>query len=151
MVLLEVFIRLAKDDRLQYYSLRGGREVWLHYSPYCNSRVNLQYPVSKDDDGRLWPMADRENDAAFVMCMKLVETGIYYGIEFSSTNHQAYEALMDAFQIENVLSAGSYEVLRLGEGVVGLESLSELKDGLNQAMDLFCSCGEKLLLQLSDQ
>lgn len=142
-MILLVFLRLEKDGRLEFFSMKNGNELWMHYVPYLRHEGSKAYEVPLWAGGQTWPGADRVNNSAFAAYMRLLGSDVFISIELSAKDTDKAREIARAIGYEEDNSPGS--IIRLETKRFSFKDEKDLPQAVNGAMDEFCKVGEKLV------
>lgn len=81
---LEAFLRLERDEKLEFFSMKNEHELWLHYAPYVQHGKSKAFQVPVWGNGKTWLGADRENKSTFASYMRLMGSDVFISIEMSA-------------------------------------------------------------------
>ena len=144
--LINVFLRLEEDNRLEYFSMKGD-SIWLHYVPFINSSQSKILHVPIERSGKTWPSADRENTSVFATYMTLIKKDVFISIEMSATDVTKARELADMVGYEKNNSPGA--IIRLKTKRFPYGDGKELNSAVNTALDELCLVGDKLVVALN--
>ncbi|SEH30113.1 hypothetical protein [Selenomonas sp. KH1T6] len=143
LMLLEIFIRIESDDRLKFFSVKNGREVWMHYADE-RFEGDDRFALPEDLNGKKWPFAEKENDSPFAMYFMIVDGKVYYSIEFCVEDESLYENLTSLNNGCKIIDVMGFRILKFAEGIIPLDVEKNMGHAVNDVFDIFCDIGGKL-------
>ncbi|SEH23216.1 hypothetical protein [Selenomonas sp. KH1T6] len=145
-MLYYIFLRLEKDSRLDFFSMKNGNEIWIYYVPYLQSEQRKHFQVPTQLDGKTWPGADRKNDSSFAAFVMLLGKSVYISIEFSAKDTARSRKLAEAVGFENKRNDDS--LIRLTTKSFQFRDNKDLSQAIDKALDEMCSVGDRLMKSL---
>lgn len=145
-MLLNIFLHMEDEERLEFFSMKNGNELWLHYVPYLKNEKCKFFEVPVWGNGKTWPGADRENKSAFAAYMRIMGNDVYISIEFSAKDTAKARILAQLVGFEEKNSPSS--IIRLLTKRIPIEGAVGMEAAVKEALDEFCAVGEKLVAAL---
>lgn len=142
-MLLHAFLRIESDKRLEFFSMKNGHELWLHYVPYNENEYSRFIEVPICASGKTWPEADRLNMSALAACITFMDNDVFVSAEMSAKDTDKVRTLAEMVGYEENNSSGAS--IRLFTKRIHVEGENGLKQAVNVAMDEFCKVGEKVV------
>lgn len=142
-MLYYAFLRMERDERISFFSMKSENTLWFYYTPYLAHDRCSDFPVSVGENGRTWPMADRKNISAFSAFIRLIDEDLFLSIEFSSQDRVNAKALVEKVGFEEKNSL--HLIYRLLTKRIPMRGDAGISTAVNQAMDEFCRIGEKVV------
>lgn len=145
-MILEVFLRISRDRRVRFFTMKDEAELWIQYVPFLTEENKKLFPVVKNESGKTWPWTDENNYSAFAAYIKLVNDGIYLSIEFCTENVEESRHILENFSLyEKCNYVDNHAVIQLMESTMSISNGIEISNAVNKSIDAFCDVGLKIM------